>query len=136
MYAAWLCDTFAYFIGSKFGKRKLAPKISPKKSIEGAVAGVVGTTVVAVITYFICDHFYFRLDTVNVWMVIFSMLFLTVLGMCGDLSASVIKRNYGEKDFGNLFPGHGGVLDRIDSFLFTMPGMYVILQIGIAIAGK
>ena len=69
-------------------------------------------------------------------MVILSMLFLTVLGMCGDLSASVIKRNYGEKDFGNLFPGHGGVLDRIDSFLFTMPGMYVILQIGIAIAGK
>ena len=136
MYAAWLSDTFAYFIGSKFGKRKLAPKISPKKSVEGAIAGVVGTTVVAVITYFICDHFYFRLDTVNVWMVIFSMLFLTVLGMCGDLSASVIKRNYGEKDFGNLFPGHGGVLDRIDSFLFTMPGMYVILQIGIAVAGK
>ena len=56
--------------------------------------------------------------------------------MCGDLSASVIKRNFGEKDFGNLFPGHGGVLDRIDSFLVTMPATYVAVQIGLAIAGK
>ena len=133
MYAAWLCDTFAYFFGSKLGKHKLSPKISPKKSVEGAVGGVVGTTVVSVITYVICEIFFFENGTVKVWMVIPAVAFLCVIGMCGDLSASVIKRNFGEKDFGNLFPGHGGVLDRIDSFLFTMPSLYVLLSIAVAI---
>ncbi len=134
MFAAWLCDTFAYFFGSKFGKRKLSPKISPKKSVEGAIGGVAGTTVSCVITYFICDYFFFANDTIKVWMVIPIVIFLCVIGMCGDLSASVIKRNFGEKDFGTLFPGHGGVLDRIDSFLFTMPALYVILSIIVAFA--
>lgn len=129
MYAAWLTDTFAYFFGSRFGKHKLAPKISPKKSVEGAVAGVIGTTVVTVITYFICDKFFFRLETLNVFIVIIASIIMCVMGMLGDLSASVIKRNYGEKDFGTLFPGHGGVLDRIDSFLFTAPVLYVLTEI-------
>lgn len=129
MYAAWLTDTFAYFFGSRFGKHKLAPKISPKKSVEGAVAGVIGTTVVTVITYFICDKFFFHIDTINLLTVIVAVAVMCVLGMLGDLSASVIKRNYGEKDFGTLFPGHGGVLDRIDSFLFTAPVLYVIVEI-------
>lgn len=134
MYAAWLCDTFAYFIGSKFGKRKLAPKISPKKSVEGAVAGVIGPVIVAIITYFICDHFFFHINTVNVFSVIIGMILMCIMGMLGDLSASVIKRNYGEKDFGSLFPGHGGVLDRIDSFLFTMPTLYILVEIFLAIS--
>lgn len=136
MYCAWMSDTWAYFVGSKFGKHKLAPKISPKKSVEGAIGGVFGTTLFCVVTYFICDYTCFRNDTLNVWMVLLGAIILAVLGMCGDLSASVIKRNFGEKDFGNLFPGHGGVLDRIDSFLVTMPAMYVMLEIGLAIAGK
>lgn len=136
MYCAWMSDTWAYFVGSKFGKHKLAPKISPKKSVEGAIGGVFGTTLFCVATYFVCDHFYFRLETINVWMVLAGAIILAILGMCGDLSASVIKRNFGEKDFGNLFPGHGGVLDRIDSFLVTMPSLYVMIQIGLAIAGK
>ncbi len=136
MYCAWMCDTWAYFVGSRFGKHKLSPKISPKKSVEGAIGGVVGSIVFCVGTYFVCDKFFFVLDTVKVWMVIVAAIVLSVLGMCGDLSASVIKRNFGEKDFGNLFPGHGGVLDRIDSFLVTMPALYVIIQIGLAIAGK
>lgn len=134
MYAAWLCDTFAYFVGRKLGKHKLAPKISPKKSVEGAVAGVIGPVIVAIITYFICDHFFFRLETVNVLTVIIGMVVMCIMGMLGDLSASVIKRNYGEKDFGTLFPGHGGVLDRIDSFLFTMPALYVFVEIFLAIS--
>ena len=134
MYCAWMSDTWAYFIGSKFGKHKLAPKISPKKSVEGAIGGVFGTVLFSVVSYFICDHFFFRNDTLNVWMILFGSIFVSVLGMCGDLSASVIKRNFGEKDFGNLFPGHGGVLDRIDSFLFTMPATYALIRIGIAIA--
>ena len=136
MYCAWMSDTWAYFVGSKLGKHKLAPKISPKKSVEGAIGGVFGTTLFCVVTYFICDYTCFRNDTLNVWMVLLGAIVLAILGMCGDLSASVIKRNFGEKDFGNLFPGHGGVLDRIDSFLVTMPAMYVMLEIGLAIAGK
>lgn len=134
MYAAWLTDTFAYFFGSRFGKHKLAPKISPKKSVEGAVAGVIGTTVVTVITYFICDKFFFHLETLNVFVVIFASVIMCVMGMLGDLSASVIKRNYGEKDFGTLFPGHGGVLDRIDSFLFTAPTLYVLVEIFLSLS--
>lgn len=127
MFCAWLSDTFAYFIGSKFGKHKLSPKISPKKSVEGAVAGVVGTTVFGIAAYLICDHFYFRLDTINIFTAALGTAVLCVMGMLGDLSASVIKRNYGEKDYGTIFPGHGGVLDRIDSFLFTLPSAYIIV---------
>lgn len=134
MFAAWLCDTFAYFFGSKFGKRKLSPKISPKKSVEGAIGGVAGTTVCSVIAYIVCEVFFFTNDTIKVWMVIPAVIFLCIIGMCGDLSASVIKRNFGEKDFGTLFPGHGGVLDRIDSFLFTMPALYILLSVAVAIA--
>ena len=135
MYCAWMSDTWAYFVGSKFGKHKLAPKISPKKSVEGAIGGLVGTVLFCVVTYFICDATCFRNDTLNVWMIIGCSLILAVLGMCGDLSASGIKRNFGEKDFGTIFPGHGGVLDRVDSFLVTMPALYVMIEIGLAIAG-
>ena len=136
MYCAWMSDTWAYFVGRKLGKHKLAPKISPKKSVEGAIGGVFGTMLFCVVTYFICDATCFRNDTLNVWMIAGGGIILAVLGMCGDLSASVIKRNFGEKDFGNLFPGHGGVLDRIDSFLVTMPSLYVLIEIGLAIAER
>ncbi len=136
MYCAWMSDTWAYFVGRKLGKHKLAPKISPKKSVEGAIGGVIGTMLFCVVTYFICDATCFRNDTLNVWMIVGGGIILAVLGMCGDLSASVIKRNFGEKDFGNLFPGHGGVLDRIDSFLVTMPALYAMIEIGLAIAGR
>lgn len=134
MYAAWLGDTFAYFFGRKLGKHKLAPKISPKKSVEGAIAGVIGSTVFAVITYYVCDANWFYKDTITAWMVIPALIFMYVLGVCGDLSASVIKRNFNEKDFGTLFPGHGGVLDRIDSFLFTLPALYLIVSIAVNVA--
>ena len=132
MYCAWMSDTWAYFVGSKFGKHKLAPRISPKKSVEGAIGGVVGTVLFCVASYLVCDRFFFHLDTLKLWMVVVFSIILAILGMCGDLSASVIKRNFGEKDFGNLFPGHGGVLDRVDSFLVTMPALYVIIEIMLA----
>lgn len=136
MFCAWMTDTWAYFVGSRFGKHKLSPKISPKKSVEGAIGGIVGNMIFCVGTYLVCDKFFFTIKTVNIWMVIFGSILLSVIGMCGDLSASVIKRNYGEKDFGTLFPGHGGVLDRIDSYLFTMPAMYALIEIVLAVAGK
>ncbi len=136
MFCAWMSDTWAYFVGSRFGKHKLSPKISPKKSVEGAIGGVVGSVVFCVGTFLVCDRYYFVLDTVNVWVVAILSAVIAVLGMCGDLSASVIKRNFGEKDFGNLFPGHGGVLDRIDSFLVTMPCVYAFIKICLASAGR
>ncbi len=136
MYFAWMTDTWAYFVGSKLGKRKLAPKISPKKSVEGAVAGVLGTVLVTVITYFVFDIWFFpENNPITLAVVIPLTIVISILGMCGDLSASVIKRNFGEKDFGNLFPGHGGALDRIDSFLFTMPLTYAAFKLALIIAG-
>lgn len=136
MFCAWMTDTWAYFVGKALGKRKLAPNISPKKTVEGAIGGVIGNTLVCVITFFVFDKTCFVNDTINVWMVIVAAVIISILGMIGDLSASVIKRNFGEKDFGNLFPGHGGVLDRVDSFLLTMPATFVAVEIGLAIAGK
>ncbi len=133
MFCAWLCDTFALFIGRAFGKHKMAPKISPKKSVEGAIAGIVGTTVSGLIAFIICDRFFFTTDTIKWWMVLIYMPVGCVMGMCGDLAASVIKRNYGVKDFGTLFPEHGGAMDRVDSFLFTMPSMYILLKILVSV---
>ena len=127
MYCAWLNDTFALFVGMKFGKHKMSPNISPKKSIEGALGGIVGTTLFAVATFLICDNFYFKLHNLKLWMVIIGIPVLCVMGICGDLAASVIKRNYGVKDFGTLLPEHGGATDRIDSFLLTLPTVYLIL---------
>ena len=135
MFSAWISDTCTYFVGSKFGKHKLAPKISPKKSVEGAIGGIVGNVIVCVIAFLICDYFCFGdKDTIKLWMVIVASPVVSALGMMGDLSASVIKRNFGEKDFGNLFPGHGGVLDRVDSFILTMPVTYALIQTALAFA--
>ena len=136
MLCAWLCDTFALFIGRAMGKHKLAPNISPNKSVEGAVAGVVGTTVTALIIFFIFDRFFFGNDVIKWWMVLVFIPLCCVMGMCGDLAASVIKRNYSVKDFGTLFPEHGGAMDRVDSFLFTMPTMYLTLKIILSVAIK
>ncbi|MCR5151422.1 MAG: phosphatidate cytidylyltransferase [Clostridiales bacterium] len=129
MFSAWLNDTFALFTGMKFGKHKLAPTISPKKSVEGAVGGVVGTTVFSLAAFFICDRWFFHFDTVRFWMVLIFTPVLCVMGICGDLTFSVIKRNYGVKDFGTLLPGHGGATDRIDSFLFSIPTAYILLVV-------
>ena len=114
---AWLTDTFAYFVGCAFGKRKLCPLISPHKTVAGAVGGVTGTAVSALIYGMVLNRFF-----------PVSLIPLVCLGIClgivaqfGDLTASKIKRERGIKDFGNLMPGHGGVIDRFDSILFTAP---------------
>lgn len=132
--SAWMSDTWAYFFGRKFGKHKLSPKISPNKSVEGFVAGCFGNALCCSVTYLVCDHFFFYKDTIKLWMVILCALTLSVMGTLGDLTASVIKRNYGEKDFGTFFPGHGGVMDRVDSLLFVMPTLYIILTLAITFA--
>ncbi len=121
---AWITDMFAYFVGRKFGKHKMAPKISPKKSIEGAVGGIVFTVLFNLIALYIFTNFVFKSFIMAYWMVIPLSIALSIVGMLGDLSASVIKRNYGEKDFGTLMKGHGGVMDRFDSCIFVFPSLY------------
>ncbi len=129
-FCAWLTDIFAYFVGSKFGKHKLCPKISPKKSVEGAVGGVVGADLLNVALLFVFKKFFFENGTgLTYASVIIMSVCLSVISMFGDLAASTIKRNFGIKDFGKLLPGHGGIMDRCDSLLFVLPVLYSLVYI-------
>lgn len=123
--AAWGTDTCAYLIGIRFGKHKLS-KISPKKSIEGAIAGVVGATVVAVLYTLVMNNLY-NLDYSYLFVTI-STIILSIIGQIGDFAASSIKRYADVKDYSNLIPGHGGMLDRIDSLMFIAPFAYVLFS--------
>lgn len=124
---AWLADGGAYFIGRAFGKHKLAPVISPKKTIEGAAGGFVTSLIISPAAAYlyadVLDYLPDRLNYVN--LAIISAVCI-VMSMFGDISFSAIKRQYGVKDFGNLLPGHGGVLDRFDSVLFVCPTFYLL----------
>ncbi len=125
--AAFVSDTAAYFIGCKFGKRKLCPDISPKKSVEGSIAGVVAV-VIAYAIYTIILNVYFDMNLPILFM-IFAGVISSIAGQFGDLSASAIKRYCKVKDFGNIMPGHGGILDRFDSMLFVAPIVYAFLNL-------
>lgn len=122
--AAWGTDTFAYAVGMKFGKHKLT-KISPKKSIEGSIGGTIGAIVLALI-YTVIVQKYVNLNLSYIFVAI-ATLILSILSQLGDLSASSIKREMEIKDYGNLIPGHGGMLDRIDSIIFVAPFAYFLL---------
>ncbi len=125
--SAWGCDTFAYFTGYLFGKHKLIPRLSPKKTIEGAIGGIVGTTLLG---FLYCKLFasVFAVNYLNLTLICVSMSFIgSLLAQLGDLSASAIKRYGNVKDYGKILPGHGGFLDRLDSILFTAPMVYIFL---------
>lgn len=126
LFCALISDTFAYFTGRFFGKHKLT-EISPKKTVEGAVGGILGAVVSCVILFAVFDNCFFTVHSLAYWEVILLSLALSIVGICGDLTASVVKRNFGVKDFGNLFPGHGGVMDRCDSVLFVSSALYALL---------
>lgn len=126
---SWLTDVFAYFTGRAFGKHKLCPVISPKKTVEGALGGVLITCIINAAMLAVFNKFIFETSVIPYWLVIISSMILSVVSMCGDLSASTIKRNYGIKDFGKILPGHGGIMDRFDSCLFVWPCLYGILKI-------
>ena len=116
--ACFVTDVAALLFGKAFGSRKLCPKISPKKTVEGAVGGVICTMLVATIAAVLFDKYeILRFDTTS--LLIWSVL-VSVVGQFGDLCMSVVKRIAGVKDFGNLLPGHGGVLDRFDSHMFAI----------------
>lgn len=125
--AAWGSDTCALFVGMKFGKHKLAPVVSPKKTVEGSIGGVLGAAVLSVL-YAVVVHFVWKQALLTT---ILQYLLLgicgAVLGQIGDLSFSVVKRGSGIKDYGKIFPGHGGVLDRFDSVLFVAPAMELMI---------
>ncbi len=120
-----VCDTGAYFTGVLLGKHKLCPEISPKKTIEGAVGGIFFSLICTVI---LCFAFHKTADLVI--LLILTVVFC-IVGMCGDLFASVIKRSVGIKDYGKLIPGHGGILDRFDSILLIATVMYLFISGGV-----
>ncbi len=117
-------DTGAYFIGSKFGKHKLTPELSPKKSVEGAIGGIASSAILT--TIYGCVVSSADIGFFNIIIYIFAGAVGSVLAQFGDLAASSIKRYVGIKDYGKLMPGHGGVLDRFDSVLFTLPLVYLL----------
>lgn len=120
-------DSGAQLAGMAFGKHKMSPNISPKKTVEGAIGGLIFSLIlngVAMILYNrLAD---FKMDEFAVTVLLAACLPVSFLGMMGDLSASVLKRNFGVKDFGKIFPGHGGVMDRFDSSMFTLPVTYAL----------
>jgi phosphatidate cytidylyltransferase len=121
-------DTAAYFIGKAFGRHKLAPQISPGKTWEGAIAGVIGGVIISVL---------FTLNTplqlpLNYWQAIILGVLISVFGQLGDLAESLLKRNAGVKDSGNLMPGHGGLLDRMDSVVLAGAVVYLYYIFAVA----
>ncbi len=126
----WAADIFAYFAGRAFGKRKLAPAISPNKSWEGVWGGMTGVIVLALAWVWADQHFAAQMDSASFytrlwargwWFLLIAALFMAAMSVVGDLVESLIKRSVGLKDSSGLLPGHGGVLDRVDALLPTLP---------------
>ncbi|MEE1003218.1 MAG: phosphatidate cytidylyltransferase [Acutalibacteraceae bacterium] len=126
---AWFGDIGAYFVGSKFGKHKISPNISPKKSLEGVIGGVITTVLCMLILGFIWniaildENSYIQFG----WLILVSAL-CPIVGLVGDLFFSYIKRSVGIKDFGKIMPGHGGILDRVDSLILVAPFISFVLM--------
>lgn len=120
-------DVGAQLGGMAFGKHKMSPNISPKKTIEGAACGIVTSIVLNAVAFMLYNHFAdATLDAIGATIILVCCVPVSFMGMMGDLTASVLKRNFGVKDFGKIFPGHGGVMDRFDSVLFTLLLTYVM----------
>lgn len=120
---ACICDMGAYFVGVTMGKHKLCPEISPKKTVEGAIGGIVSSVIITLVISLLFKKFSIA--------VLILTIPLCVLGMIGDLFASAIKRSVGLKDYSNLIPGHGGIMDRLDSIIMIAPTMFVLVGWGI-----
>ncbi len=127
--ASWGGDASAYFAGRYFGKNKLAPIVSPNKTVEGAIGGILGSNAFGIATslvYFALykDVVFFNTSSIqlkDIAVIVIICTISSVLGILGDLFASAVKRKCEIKDYGSIFPGHGGVMDRFDSVLFNMP---------------
>jgi len=119
---SWGCDTCAYCVGMLIGKHKMAPKLSPKKSMEGGIGGIIGAIILGAIYAACVNHWGDAGVSILSYAIICGVG--AIISQVGDLAASAIKRNHKIKDYGTLIPGHGGVLDRFDSVIFTAPIIY------------
>ena len=120
-------DSGAQLAGMAFGKHKMSPNISPKKTVEGAIGGLIFSLILNAVAMILYNRLAdFKMDEFAVTVLLAACLPVSFLGMMSDLSASVLKRNFGVKDFGKIFPGHGGVMDRFDSSMFTLPVTYAL----------
>lgn len=123
--SSWICDTCAYLVGMAIGKHKLAPILSPKKSIEGGIGGIAGAALVGLIYALILKNIGISQGNL-LWVFPVISAIGAMISQVGDLAASAIKRNFGIKDYGKLIPGHGGIMDRFDSVIFTAPMIYYL----------
>ena len=121
----WLCDTAAYMIGSAIGKHKLFPKVSPKKTWEGAISGFFG----AIIGFVLCTQIPLLIKDFPIFHAIIIGIIIGSIGQIGDLVESKIKRDVGVKDSSSILPGHGGMLDRFDSIMFVIPVVFIYVFI-------
>lgn len=130
-FGAFASDVMAYLIGSRFGKKKLCPTISPKKTIEGSIAGIIGV-VVSYLGIVLIANYFFHTNYSVVYLSILAIV-VSIAGQFGDLAASSIKRYCHIKDFGSIMPGHGGILDRCDSIMFVAPIIYIFFKVYVGI---
>ena len=127
-FIAWVCDTCAYFAGRAFGKHKLVPVLSPKKTVEGAVGGTLGAMAVgAVFGYLLYNNV--THNTATIWVLVIITFVGAIISQLGDLLASGIKRDHNIKDYGHIIPGHGGIMDRFDSVIFVTPCIYFLAAV-------
>ncbi len=124
--APWVSDTFAYFCGRLFGRHKLIPSVSPKKTVEGAIGGIVFCIIGCVVYRLILGNFYDSLPPY--WVFAILGFVVAIVSQVGDLIFSLIKRRYDLKDYGKIFPGHGGVLDRFDSVIASAPLILIVCE--------
>ncbi len=132
--ASWVCDTCAYLTGMAIGKHKLAPVLSPKKSIEGAIGGIVGTAIFGGVYGYLVGEGLFSMGRFEVALNFAVLCGVgSVISQIGDLAASGIKRDHDIKDYGTCIPGHGGIMDRFDSVLFTAPIIYYLARVMLSV---
>ncbi len=134
-FCSWMTDGFALFAGKALGKHKLAPAISPNKTVEGAIGGVLGNALMCALLWYVFKTKFNLSAHISIVWVIVSALVLSVISMFGDLAASTIKRHSGVKDFGNILPGHGGAMDRFDSSVFVFAALYAEIVVTAMIIG-
>ncbi|MGN1346122.1 MAG: phosphatidate cytidylyltransferase, partial [Eubacteriales bacterium] len=125
----WVSDTFAYLCGRMFGRHKLIPEVSPKKTVEGSIGGIVFASLSYAVYAWVIVRWFDPTASPNYPVMLLAGAVASVVSQIGDLSASVVKRRFGIKDYGWIFPGHGGVMDRFDSVLLTAPVMYLLSQL-------
>lgn len=118
----WVCDSAAFFLGTAFGKHKIFPRVSPKKSVEGAIAGLVFSIITMLAAKLIIVEFLSWADSIAIGFIV------GVIGQAGDFVESLLKRDTGVKDSSSIIPGHGGIFDRFDSLLFSAPVIYIYLH--------